>query len=294
MNAFAKPITIYENHPGLSAAEIARSYVKTGVDWTTIAWTAGGLSAIALSTLAAWTGFWPLWAGFLANGYFMFFIFGTMHEASHGNIAHGRLSWLNGFLGWLCGFVNVISYRGWGDLHAVHHSQVNDPVLDPDGWMNGRNPLNVVFRCATIPPHYVHYYISTKAWNRIKDGRFCFVSLFFPWILSLGTSAWVYAETGDWRLFVLWPLAGYLCIFLTGMLFVWFPHYPKEGRGRTDNSTTYVFKGVAGPLMRMIDLWQSYHLIHHAYPRVPFYRQGRLFEVLRPRIEAEGSVVIEV
>ena len=294
MNAAVKPIGKAEAFAAKPAAEIARGYVKSGIDWTTIGWTAIGLSAIALSTFAAWTDRIPLWAGFLVNGYFMFFIFATMHEASHGNIAHGRLAWLNGFLGWLCGFVNVISYRGWGDLHAVHHSQVNDPVLDPDGWMMGRNPLNVVFRCATIPPHYIHYYLSTKAYDRIRDGWFCFFSLFFPWILALGVSTLVWRATGDWRLFVLWPFAGYMCIFLTGVLFVWFPHYPKEGRGRTDNSTTYVFHGAAGALMRHIDLWQSYHLIHHAFPRVPFYRQGRLFAAVRDQVEADGSVIIEV
>ncbi len=293
MNAISHPFGGVETSSARSAAEIARSYQKDGLDWTTLLWTACGFAAIAASSWAAWTGRWPLWAGFLTNMYFMFFIFGSQHEAAHNNIAHGRLAWINPVLGWLCGFVNLVPFRGWGDLHVLHHVHVNDPILDPDGWMNGKNPFNVIFRCMTIPPHYVYYYLSTKAYDKVRGGRISFVTLIANWVIALGASGWMAAH-GDLRLLILWPISGYMCIFLSGIFFVWFPHYPREGRTRTDNATTYIFKGPAAWLMRVFDFWQSFHIIHHAYPRVPFYRHGKLFHELRGHIEADGSEIIEV
>lgn len=279
---------------GPTAAQIARTFVKTGIDWTVLAWTAFGLGIIGVSTWAGFTGAVPLWAAFLTNMYFMFYIFATMHEASHGNIGHGRSAWLNTVLGWLCGSINLVPYRGWGDLHAWHHAHVNDPVQDPDEWVRGYNPLNVVFRAATIPQHYLHFYTSTRAYDKVRGGRFAFFWIVMTWVISLSICGAIWATTGNYKLMVLWPLAGYMNIFLMGMMFVWFPHFPRAGLGRTDNSTTYVFHGLVGKLLRPLDLWQSYHLIHHAYPRVPFYRQGKLFDAVRHHIEADGSTIVEI
>ncbi len=277
-----------------TAAEIARRFIKTGIDWTTIAWTVFGVSVIALSTSAGWTGRTPLWLSYVLNAYFMFFIFATMHEASHGNIGHGRSAWLNSALGWLCGCINLVPYRGWGDLHAWHHSHVNDGEMDPDEWVKGSNPFEVVFRAATIPQHYLYFYFKTRAYDRVRGGRFAYTWIVMTWVISIGVSATLWRLTGNYRMLVLWPLAGYTNIFIMGMMFVWFPHFPRAGKGRTDNSTTYVFGPVAGALLRPFDIWQAYHLVHHAYPRVPFYRQGKLFEALRGHIEADGSEIVDV
>lgn len=277
-----------------TAVEIARRHVKTGIDWTTIVWTAFGLSVIAVSTWAGWTGRAPLWLSFLANMYFMFFIFATMHEASHGNIGHGRSAWLNTALGWLCGSINLVPYRGWGDLHVWHHAHVNNGELDPDEWVKGTNPFAVVFRAATIPQHYLYFYVHSRAYDKVRGGRFAFFWIVMTWVISLVISAGLWATTGNYTMLVLWPLAGYMNIFLMGMMFVWFPHFPRAGKGRTDNSTTYVFRGIKGALLRPLDLWQSYHLVHHAFPRVPFYRQGKLFDDIRHHIEADGSRIIEI
>ncbi|MES1991852.1 MAG: fatty acid desaturase [Pseudomonadota bacterium] len=279
---------------GLSAVEIARTHVKSGIDWLIILWTAFGLSVIGASTWLGFTGAVPLWAAFLTNVYFMFFIFATMHEASHGNIGHGKSAWLNSVLGWICGHVNMVPYRGWGDLHVWHHSHVNNGALDPDEWVKGYNPLNVIFRAATIPQHYLYFYAKSRAYAKVRGGYFAYFWIVMTWVITLSIGSYVWATTGNYKLLVLWPLAGYMNIFVMGIMFVWFPHFPRAGKGRTDNSTTYVFHGLTGTLMRPFDLWQSYHLVHHAFPRVPFYAQGRLFNDIRHHIEADGSAIVDI
>jgi len=41
-------------------------------------------------------------------------------------------------------------------------------------------------------------------------------------------------------------------------------------------------------------LGQNLHLVHHLFPRVPFYRYRAVFEAARARIEAEGAPVVRL
>ena len=43
------------------------------------------------------------------------------------------------------------------------------------------------------------------------------------------------------------------------------------------------------PGLPLLTMWQSYHLVHHLYPRVPFYRYGLCFDDLRPDLEEHGA-----
>jgi fatty acid desaturase len=41
----------------------------------------------------------------------------------------------------------------------------------------------------------------------------------------------------------------------------------------------------------VLDMYQTYHLIHHLFPRIPFYRIGAAFHEMRPVLEAEGATL---
>ncbi len=38
----------------------------------------------------------------------------------------------------------------------------------------------------------------------------------------------------------------------------------------------------------------GYHLVHHLFPRVPFYRYGTCFHALRPDLEARGADIVDL
>jgi beta-carotene hydroxylase len=42
-----------------------------------------------------------------------------------------------------------------------------------------------------------------------------------------------------------------------------------------------------------IYLFQNYHLIHHLFPRIPFYLYPDAFQKLRPVLEKKGSRIYE-
>ena len=48
---------------------------------------------------------------------------------------------------------------------------------------------------------------------------------------------------------------------------------------------THVFPN---PVLTPLLLCQNYHLIHHLYPAVPFYRYGRIYQAIRLELEARG------
>ena len=41
-------------------------------------------------------------------------------------------------------------------------------------------------------------------------------------------------------------------------------------------------------------LGQNYHLVHHLWPRVPFYRYGRVFYESREELESHGAEIVEL
>ena len=44
-------------------------------------------------------------------------------------------------------------------------------------------------------------------------------------------------------------------------------------------------------VVTVLDMYQTYHLIHHLFPRIPFYRIGAAFHEMRPILEAEGAAI---
>jgi beta-carotene hydroxylase len=75
-------------------------------------------------------------------------------------------------------------------------------------------------------------------------------------------------------------------------LFDWLVHNPHEQpvteRYRATNA--FLFRR-AHRTLTWLYLWQNFHLIHHLFPRVPFYRYETVFDRIRPLLNARGANV---
>ena len=108
-----------------------------------------------------------------------------------------------------------------------------------------------------------------------------------PALLALAALAISLSAAGLGQAVVaLWLVPGILATGLLAFLFDWLPHVPHRARGRYRDTRVILGWGLTGPM-----LWQNYHLIHHLYPRVPFYRYARLFDELRPELEEKGAPI---
>ncbi|MCA9616887.1 MAG: fatty acid desaturase [Myxococcales bacterium] len=257
------------------------------VAWPTI--------ALAAFVVAGHVGSWwvslhalaPTWAVVGAATLLAYLAFTVMHEAAHGNVHGSRAPWrlLNELSGWTSGALLVAPFPAFRVLHLLHHSHTNHPAKDPDYWVAGRG-LGVALRCFTILPHYYGGFLfgtpsKTQAASRARV-KVITTMVFFA-ALAAGLSL---AGFGRQVLFV-WMLPAWLASGLLAFLFDWLPHHPHDVQERFRDT-----RAIAVPGLGLPTLGQNLHLVHHLYPRVPFYRYHRVFAELRTELEAKGAPIV--
>ena len=87
---------------------------------------------------------------------------------------------------------------------------------------------------------------------------------------------------------LLWVVPGILALALLAFMFDWVPHHPHKLRMRYLDTRVILFPGLP-----VITINQNLHLVHHLYPRIPFYKYGDSFKDLRSTLEEKGSIIIE-
>jgi fatty acid desaturase len=132
------------------------------------------------------------------------------------------------------------------------------------------------FRWLTIDLHYYR-------WMTRREG-----GLVFAAVLGLIASALCYLGHAQTVIFC-WLLPARIAIGLVAFSFSYFPHAPhtlttKENRYRASNILLY-------PGLTPLLLCQNYHLVHHLYPGVPFYRYARLFIAKREELIERGAAI---
>lgn len=246
------------------------------------------------SALAVWTG--AVYAGAFAGRLPLPFAsvmlvvaiygwFTPLHEAIHGNVGGSRrYAWLDEAVGWLAGAMFLVPFPAYRAIHLRHHGTVNRAGQDPDLWVSGGSASQVVFRCLTVIPHYYLFLFGPMRRAMPGLGRvlrrsapgFLLAGL---WVLGLALSGRIDLLFWLW-LVPLWSASG-LLVFA----FDWLPHHPHEETERFTN--TRAIEG--GWLFRVLLLGQDAHLIHHLWPKVPFYRYHTVLESEREVLVARGA-----
>ena len=274
MNAHTTPAKAWKDHAFVLA-------------WPTVLLMVGILIGEAVLWWVALAGHmspWIAWAPATVLGYLAFTV---MHEAGHGNI-HGRHAMykpLSEACGWLSGFVLAAPFPAFRVLHNLHHSHTNNPEKDPDHWVVGPNAFSVALRCLTI---YFYYYqdfiigVSSKTRPAKKERNKVLVTTAVFAAIAVGLSA---AGMGVWVI-SLWIVPAILSCGLLAFVFDWIPHHPHSVQKRMHDTRVLLFPG-----LNLVTLGQSYHLIHHLWPRVPFYRYQACFRDSRPFLEANGAPI---
>lgn len=247
-----------------------------------------GHVAIAVAHAKGWLGALPTLG--LAT-LFAYLAFTPLHEASHGNIA-GRTGArrFETLVGWISGLQLGAPMPAFKVLHLRHHGQTNHATNDPDMWVvaSGRSKvvraLTLTLRCFTLLPHYyLHFFIGAASKTRgAREQRVPVVTAVV--ILALLIGVLTFFGFGATLLFA-WVLPAIAATALLGLLFDWLPHRPHTSRERYKDT-----RAIDAPLGIPM-LGQHLHLIHHLYPRVPFYRYRVVFDTLRPTLVAKGAPI---
>ena len=71
---------------------------------------------------------------------------------------------------------------------------------------------------------------------------------------------------------MLWLLPTRIALFLVALVFVFLPHYPGVVSQQDDPFMATTMRKGWEWLLTPLLVYQNYHLIHHLYPTVPFYK----------------------
>jgi ferredoxin-NADP reductase len=128
----------------------------------------------------------------------------------------------------------------------------------------------------------------TKLRN-VKAIRSTFASTacYFTVILASFVSLTVLGFGLEVLVFVIIPnVIGVLVITL---FFDYVPHHPHKSRSRYHDTRIY-----PGRLLNVLLLGQNYHLIHHMYPRLPWYKYKEVYARIQPDLEQLGAPIEDV
>ncbi len=267
------------------------------VAWNTVFVAIAIVAAFALVTALATMRVIPLWLGLILNSFILYLDQTPLHEACHGNIAgkDSKFLWLNHLVGFVCGALLLHEYKAFRYMHLAHHRDTNNPDLDPDHWVAVENPFLVLFRCFTIVWWYHQYFWKHIAFHaHIPGMRPLTLHIVAMYTIFYSVAFWL-SVFGWWReVLALWIAPHFIASAMIIYFFAYLTHKPHEVHERYRDTNVFWVKGkIMEPIVNWLYMFQNFHLIHHLFPRIPFYLYPRAFRDLKPVLEREKSHIYE-
>jgi fatty acid desaturase len=273
---------------GAGQIDLERPFKAAGaVALPTLALSVVVLAGFTTTVWAAARGNLPLVVAVPLQALWGYLAFTPAHEAVHGNIAgkNVRIRGLEALLGWIMSALLALPFPMLEYLHLQHHGHTNVPDDDPDYRVASTGVLSVALHCWTVQLGYLRV-----MQRRLRDGSLAAKKALGGMRVYAAASlvllvASVRYDFWQWAL-LLWILPMWIAQGFLALVFDWLPHHPHASRERYKDTRV-----VLGTGREMLLLGQNYHLIHHLYPRVPFYRYARCFRTVEPVLRANGSSI---
>ena len=261
--------------------------LEVAIAWPTIALAALVFCGWAATVAAAATGVLPLWLALPINTVFAYLAYTPAHDSTHSSVARGRYEWLNYAVGLSAVFPLLHNISLHRLTHLAHHRHLNDPEMDADHWVAGQRWWSVLARCMTVV--FSHYRIG---W-RIADTRSRALA-----VLENSASLAVPVAVA---IFFGWQVALFAIVVpavigmtLLAFLFDYIVHAPYEHDGRFSATRAYILPRRWRRIGSALWMQQNYHLAHHLYPWIPFYRYAKVLAVAEPLVEERDGAIVRL
>ncbi|TNE50252.1 MAG: fatty acid desaturase [Deltaproteobacteria bacterium] len=207
------------------------------------------------------------------------------HEGVHGVLFHK--SWLNHAVSAACGLPLLQSYTAYRVLHLRHHKHTGAHG-DPDHYDNYAKPSWLVFgmHWGRLVLGYPAYVVAIPVLGFLqgnkRDRLWIVVEMFLLVALVVGILSSSI------------PMSYLLHGWLLPMLFVnWMFNIRGMSQHTLLEHNTDVIQGTRSILTNGVTTFfvcnENYHLEHHLYPGVPWYKLPQLHATLREDLEAQGA-----
>lgn len=238
-----------------------------------VSWPAVIIMVVAFAMIiSSWTFClmeeWPLWVGMIVNSIAGYMLFTPTHDAIHR--AASRHEWLNELILRISTFIAVPFGKGklFRLYHMRHHRFTNEPEQDPDHLLSCSLKLMPLW--GIWPFLYIVYFAKDpKLTPGLKPAE-----LIRELVIGFGFVG-VVAVFLPMQMLWLWLLPVYISFFLMCLVFMVLPHYP-HAVPESENPWHASLMRLGGEwFLTPVLMYQNYHLMHHLYPTVPFYRYGK-------------------
>ncbi|UTA47093.1 fatty acid desaturase [Simiduia sp. 21SJ11W-1] len=257
------------------------------IAWPTLALLLGCWLAFGLSVWAAITGGLHWGAAVLINAIAAYAVFTVGHDAAHGAVSRHR--WLNDGAGFLSTLLlsPVPFFRMFRFMHMQHHRHVNEPVVDPDHYCGTGPWYSLPLRWATLDLYYMYRYLQPGCFGARSraDQRAFLLALGWALLVLLFFVSTPYT----YEYLVLFILPTRIAVFFLAFCFDFLPHHPHQVRAKDNPHKATANLLYADWLLCPLLTMQNYHLSHHLYPSVPFYRYRAAWRA-RPASEFPAAV----
>ncbi|MBL4636473.1 MAG: fatty acid desaturase, partial [Kofleriaceae bacterium] len=225
----------------------------------------------------------PLWSLALLSTVSTVLAFTPMHDASHKSAAKSKP--INEVLGRLMALPLAAPFPAFRYLHLEHHKHTNNTKSDPDMW-SGTGP-RLLLPLRWITQDYYYYFFYLRSQNRAKLEVLEVVSTL---VLIYGCAIALAFNGYATEVFVVWFIPGRVALGFLAFSFDYLPHHPHTVLSKDDRYQATVVRESRWltPLLQ----YQNYHLVHHLYPGVPFYRYGRVWWAKRAELIEKGARVL--
>jgi beta-carotene hydroxylase len=234
------------------------------------------LAALVLIFLSV-TGYFlwhcPGWCCFLANVLALHLAGTVIHDASH-NAAHKNRV-LNAILGHGSALMLGFAFPVFTRVHLQHHAHVNDPDNDPDHFVSTGGPLWMI--AARFFYHEI-FFFKRKLWRKYELWEWFLSRLFVAAVVGLA----IYYNFIEYILHFWFSPALVVGIAL-GLFFDYLPHRPFQERNRWKNARVY-----PSPIINLLIFGQNYHLVHHLWPSIPWYKYQSAYYATKPLLDSKG------
>lgn len=248
-----------------------------------VAWWRNPTVWLAIVTMALWVGGWWMHLGpgitawitvpVLASATYVGFT--VFHESVHRTAHVDRR--INDALGWLPSLSLGFVYPVFRISHLKHHAHTNDPDNDPDHHV-ARDPK--AFFVWWLIGTLVNYrtLVMRHRWGSRRDRASQI--LLDAVIVGTGVVAVATGHAFDFWVLYVGPLlfAGLWLLYF----FDYLPHRPHDSQERFHDTRLQ-----PGSIRHAVLLAQNYHLIHHLWVSVPWYRYRAVFHALEPQLRAK-------
>jgi len=244
-----------------------------------IAWPTVVLFIACMSGLLAVSGFalaggLSLFAAALINGIIVYFLFSIVHDAAHRAVS--EIPWLNDGIGhiglFFFGPFAPFDLARW--IHMQHHQFANDLLKDPDHFGH-QIDFWAPIRWLNFDYFYTKFFLRQAGKVRNKYAtRMVAQALLIVGLLSLSAYFGYLLEA-----ILLWIVPTRISSFLFVAMFVYLPHAPFAHTSVEDEYQAPNIRAGWEWLLTPFMAYQNYHLVHHLYPRAPFYRMLMLWNL---------------